>query len=192
MKPFMSSYPVGPVHSSSAAELGLVPTERQAQVVEASISWNYTTWLNIVFLTVAAPLVWRFLKTGGPEMHGRPYARCRSVSRLSRDGMGSADQRRTLSRSSQCYSWIYAAPTRVPRERHYAAPMILSAGHYGFTTILTGRSMLSVSSRCLRGRSSSLGLPLCWWHGVKPRAPWKPWVSLKRHELLRRRRRPAA
>ena len=85
--------------------------------------------------------------------HGRPYALCRSVSRLSRDGMGSADQRRTLSRSSQCYSWIYAAPTRVPRERHYAAPMILSAGHYGFTTILTGRSMLSVSSRCLRGRS---------------------------------------
>jgi uncharacterized membrane protein YraQ (UPF0718 family) len=49
-------------------ELGLVPTERQAQVVEASIGWNYTTWLNIVFLTVAALLVWRFLKTGGPEM----------------------------------------------------------------------------------------------------------------------------
>jgi uncharacterized protein len=49
-------------------ELGLVPTERQAQVVEASISWNYTTLLNIVFLTEAALLVWRFLKTGGPEM----------------------------------------------------------------------------------------------------------------------------
>jgi uncharacterized protein len=50
------------------AALGLIPTARQAQVVEASISWNYTTWLNIVFLILAALLVWRFLTTGGPEM----------------------------------------------------------------------------------------------------------------------------
>ena len=48
--------------------LGLIPTEQQAQVVEASISWNYTTWLNIVFLILAALLVRRFMKTGGPEM----------------------------------------------------------------------------------------------------------------------------
>lgn len=48
--------------------LGLVPTERNARVVEASLSWNYTTWLNIAFLLLAALLVWRFLKTGGPEM----------------------------------------------------------------------------------------------------------------------------
>ena len=50
------------------AALGLIPTERQAQVVETSISWNYTTWLNIVFLILAALLVRRFMKTGGPEM----------------------------------------------------------------------------------------------------------------------------
>jgi uncharacterized protein len=50
------------------AALGLIPTERQAQVVEASISWNYTTWLNIFFLILAALLVRRFMKTGGPEM----------------------------------------------------------------------------------------------------------------------------
>jgi uncharacterized protein len=50
------------------AALGLIPTERQAQVVEASISWNYTTWLNIIFLILAALLVRRFMKTGGPEM----------------------------------------------------------------------------------------------------------------------------
>jgi hypothetical protein len=50
------------------AALGLIPTERQAQIVEASISWNYTTWLNIIFLILAALLVWRFMKTGGPEM----------------------------------------------------------------------------------------------------------------------------
>ena len=46
----------------------LVPSERKAWVVEASITWNYTTWLNIAFLGLAALLVWRFLKTGGPEM----------------------------------------------------------------------------------------------------------------------------
>ena len=50
------------------AVLGLIPQQRTARVVEASITWNYTTWLNIVFLVVAALLVWRFLKTGGPDM----------------------------------------------------------------------------------------------------------------------------
>ena len=50
------------------AALSLIPTERQAQVVEASISWNYTTWLNVVFLVLGALLLWRFMKTGGPEM----------------------------------------------------------------------------------------------------------------------------
>jgi hypothetical protein len=47
---------------------GLVPQHRTAQIFEAHITWNYTTWLNVVFLGVAALLVWRFLKTGGPEM----------------------------------------------------------------------------------------------------------------------------
>ena len=50
------------------AMLGLVPTEHQARVVEASITWNYTTWLNVVFLVLAGLLVWRFLRTGGPDM----------------------------------------------------------------------------------------------------------------------------
>ncbi|HEY3892001.1 MAG TPA: permease [Bradyrhizobium sp.] len=57
--------------------LGLVPDQRNARVAEASITWNYTTWLNIVFLLLAAVLVWRFLKTGGPamlRMMNRPVA----------------------------------------------------------------------------------------------------------------------
>jgi hypothetical protein len=37
-------------------------------VVEASITWNYTTWLDIAFLALAAILAWRFLTTGGPAM----------------------------------------------------------------------------------------------------------------------------
>lgn len=47
---------------------GLVPAQRNARVVEASITWNYTTWLNIAFIALAVLLVVRFAKTGGPEM----------------------------------------------------------------------------------------------------------------------------
>ena len=47
---------------------GLVPQQRSAQIIEAHLIWNYTTWLNIVFLGLSALLVWRFLKTGGPQM----------------------------------------------------------------------------------------------------------------------------
>jgi uncharacterized membrane protein YraQ (UPF0718 family) len=50
------------------AVAGLVPHQRSAQIIETHITWNYTTWLNIVFLGLAALLVWRFMKTGGPEM----------------------------------------------------------------------------------------------------------------------------
>jgi hypothetical protein len=46
----------------------LVPSEHSARVVEASITWDYTTWVNLAFLILAAFLVWRFLKTGGPAM----------------------------------------------------------------------------------------------------------------------------
>jgi uncharacterized protein len=47
---------------------GLVPQQRSAQIVVAHITWNYTTWLNIVFFGLAALLVWRFVRTGGPAM----------------------------------------------------------------------------------------------------------------------------
>ncbi len=48
--------------------LGLIPHDRAAQVVEASITLDFTTILNVVFLGLAAVLVWRFRRTGGPEM----------------------------------------------------------------------------------------------------------------------------
>ena len=38
--------------------LGLVPTSRPIQVVEPAFRWNYTTYLNLVFLAVFAGLVW--------------------------------------------------------------------------------------------------------------------------------------
>jgi hypothetical protein len=45
--------------------LGLVPAQRNARVVDAAITWDYTTWLNIAFLILAGWLVWRFFNTGG-------------------------------------------------------------------------------------------------------------------------------
>jgi uncharacterized membrane protein YraQ (UPF0718 family) len=48
--------------------LHLVPTERNAKVLEPHISWNYTTWLNIVFLVLAAALLVRFFTSDGMAM----------------------------------------------------------------------------------------------------------------------------
>lgn len=48
--------------------LGLIPDQSAATIPDEGVSWNYTTWLNIAFLLLAAVLVWRFWRTGGPAM----------------------------------------------------------------------------------------------------------------------------
>ena len=45
--------------------LRLQPTTRNAKVVMAHVSWNYSTYLNIVFLVIGALLVWRYFRRGG-------------------------------------------------------------------------------------------------------------------------------
>jgi uncharacterized membrane protein YraQ (UPF0718 family) len=47
---------------------GLIPEQRAAIVPDEGIRWNYTTWLNIAFLLLAAVLVVRFVRTGGMPM----------------------------------------------------------------------------------------------------------------------------
>jgi uncharacterized membrane protein YraQ (UPF0718 family) len=47
---------------------GLIPRERRARVMEEHIAWNYTTWLNLAFLLLAAVLLVRFVRTGGIPM----------------------------------------------------------------------------------------------------------------------------
>jgi uncharacterized membrane protein YraQ (UPF0718 family) len=47
------------------AGLGLQPTTHHAKVVMASVSWNYTTFLNIVFLLIGGVLVDRYFRYGG-------------------------------------------------------------------------------------------------------------------------------
>ncbi|MEV0262343.1 permease [Streptomyces sp. NPDC050617] len=49
---------------------GLIPDRSHAAVPDNGVSWNYTTWLNIAFLLLAAALVIRFLRTGGRAMLG--------------------------------------------------------------------------------------------------------------------------
>jgi uncharacterized membrane protein YraQ (UPF0718 family)/YHS domain-containing protein len=48
--------------------LGLVPTNHHVTVFETQPTWNYTTFLDIVFLVLMAVLAWRFFTTGGVEM----------------------------------------------------------------------------------------------------------------------------
>jgi len=48
--------------------LSLTPQSRHAKVEMASVTWNYTTFLNIAALLVSAVLIWRFVRTGGIAM----------------------------------------------------------------------------------------------------------------------------
>jgi uncharacterized membrane protein YraQ (UPF0718 family) len=48
--------------------LGLIPTSRNAKTGTEAITWNYTTILNIIFLAVAAGLLYRAARTGGIRM----------------------------------------------------------------------------------------------------------------------------
>lgn len=48
--------------------VGWIPERGHARVAEAAFTWNYTTVLDIIFLGIAALLVVRFARTGGPKM----------------------------------------------------------------------------------------------------------------------------
>jgi hypothetical protein len=48
--------------------LGLIPNRATAKIPDQGVSWDYTTWLNIVFLLLAAILIARFARTGGLSM----------------------------------------------------------------------------------------------------------------------------
>jgi len=58
--------------------LGLVPAHHFIAVFQTHPSWNYTTFLDLAALAVAAVLGWRFLHSGGVEMlramNGAPSA----------------------------------------------------------------------------------------------------------------------
>ena len=47
---------------------GLTPAHHPVTVFQTGPSWDYTTFLNIAALALAAVLGWRFVRTGGMEM----------------------------------------------------------------------------------------------------------------------------
>jgi uncharacterized membrane protein YraQ (UPF0718 family) len=46
----------------------LVPQDRSIDAMQHGITWNYTSVLDLIALAVSAVLIWRFMRTGGPEM----------------------------------------------------------------------------------------------------------------------------
>ena len=65
---YVSMVAAGYVIEFAFQPLGLIPTTRHANFGQTAPTWNYTTWLNIVFLFLAAALLWRFFTTGGRAM----------------------------------------------------------------------------------------------------------------------------
>ncbi|SHM80315.1 hypothetical protein SAMN05216499_114132 [Actinacidiphila paucisporea] len=58
----------GYVVESLFGGLGLIPDQADAEIPTQGVTWDYTTWLNIAFLLLAAALLARFLRTGGAGM----------------------------------------------------------------------------------------------------------------------------
>ena len=65
---YVASVAAGYVVETVFGLTGLTPTSRDARVEMAHLSWNYTTWLNIVFLAIAAALVIWFYRSGSGPM----------------------------------------------------------------------------------------------------------------------------
>jgi uncharacterized protein len=87
----------------SFGALGLIPATRDARVGDTGLQWNYTTYLNIVFLLLAAALLVRFFRSGGgpmlkmmgggpaePSEHGQPgrHGRHGPAGQLGQPGHG--------------------------------------------------------------------------------------------------------
>src|SRR5258708_8438303 len=63
--------------------LHLTPGSHAVNAVTEALSWNYTTFLNIVFLLISAALVYRFLPTPGIamlEMMNTPTSSAKSAA----------------------------------------------------------------------------------------------------------------
>ncbi|MEU8033474.1 permease [Streptomyces sp. NPDC049099] len=65
---YLAMVGAGYIVEFSFGELGLIPDQADARIPMEGVSWNYTTWLNIAFLLLAAMLLVRFLRTGGLSM----------------------------------------------------------------------------------------------------------------------------
>ncbi|MGI9033531.1 MAG: hypothetical protein ACR2HY_07605 [Acidimicrobiales bacterium] len=65
---YLTMVAAGYVIEAAFGLLHLVPSGRHAKVTEAAITWNYTTFLNLLAIAFTAALLVRFVRTGGAGM----------------------------------------------------------------------------------------------------------------------------
>jgi len=74
------------------ARAHLVPASRPAQIVQPSFQWNYTTYLNLIFLVVFGVLIWLFRNRERPRCR-RPLCDRSRLRDAGRKGSGARDRR---------------------------------------------------------------------------------------------------
>jgi uncharacterized protein len=93
--------------------LGLVPTERPEQVVHTGFQWNYTTYLNIVFLVVFGVLMWlahNRRRLGGGEEHATDPVCGMQIERAAAPATAAWAGTRHWFCSDQCRDRFLASP----------------------------------------------------------------------------------
>lgn len=65
---YLSMVVAGYIVEFTFGGLGLIPDRADAVIPMEGVTWNYTTWLNIAFLILAAALLTRFFRSGGISM----------------------------------------------------------------------------------------------------------------------------
>jgi hypothetical protein len=94
--------------------LPLIPATRAAKVTAAAVSWAYTTVLNIIFLLLAAELLVRFFRSGGPMLKMMGDSRCAPAPGSRRERI------RNLGKDTMDV-WRAALEDKVTAERELAA-----------------------------------------------------------------------
>ena len=168
--------------------LGLVPATRTAKVGETGIVWNYTTYLNIVFLLVAAALLVRFFRSGGVSMlkmmggqpgrgrvtghgaHAAAAARAADPGRSAHPGPGghAGDPARGPRGPPRCYGLVTrAAPSCAAVSASFISDTREPAGLPPGARARGGSHAGDQASPARRGRLRGTGA-----HGGGPR--WRP------------------
>jgi len=122
--------------------VGLVPTTRPTQIAPSHLSWNYTTFLNIVFLALFGLLYWAYRnreKLGGGGGYALDPVCGMQVEKANAPASAVRDGQRIYFCSDRCRMRFEAKPTRLAadrrdsdREAHLDASVPDSLGH-GYT-----------------------------------------------------------
>jgi uncharacterized protein len=104
---------------------GLVPARRPTVIAATSFSWNYTTYLNIVFLAVFAVLYWTYRnreRLGAGSEHATDPVCGMQVERAHAPASAMHDGHRLYFCSDHCAHRFAEAPERYPARRPEQRP----------------------------------------------------------------------